>query len=137
MKVFFDTSAFAKRYIEEPGSDEVARICLQADQLVLSIICLPELLSTLNRLVREKKIQPGEYQETKDLIAVDLRDINVCNLTPEVISLTIQCLERATLRAMDAIHLACALVTEPDLFVSSDQRQITAARRVGLKVVEV
>ena len=105
--------------------------------MVLSIICLPELLSTLNRLVREKKLQPGEYQETKDLIAVDLRDINVCNLTPEVISLTIQRLEKATLRAMDAIHLACALVTEPDLFVSSDQRQITAARRVGLKVVEV
>jgi hypothetical protein len=38
---------------------------------------------------------------------------------------------------MDALHLGCALIVEPDLFVSSDHRQLEAARREGLKVMEV
>ena len=33
MKVFFDSSAFAKRYIEEPGSDTVENLCAQAAML--------------------------------------------------------------------------------------------------------
>ncbi len=35
---------------------------------------------------------------------------------------------------MDALHLGCALLVKPDLFVSSDRRQIEAAEREGLMV---
>jgi hypothetical protein len=31
-------------------------MCQQADSLVVSVICLPELVSTLLRLAREKKL---------------------------------------------------------------------------------
>lgn len=50
MRVFFDTSALVKRYIEEPGTDKVIGISGQAEHLVLCIICLPEMISTLSRL---------------------------------------------------------------------------------------
>jgi predicted nucleic acid-binding protein len=50
MRTFFDTSAFVKRYVEEPGSERVMEICREAEHLVLSLICLPEMVSTLNRL---------------------------------------------------------------------------------------
>ncbi len=39
MKVFFDTSAFVKRYVNETGSQAVVEICQNADTLALSIIC--------------------------------------------------------------------------------------------------
>ncbi|HIJ69310.1 MAG TPA: hypothetical protein HPP81_01005 [Deltaproteobacteria bacterium] len=42
MRVFFDTSAFVKRYIEEPGADKVIEICMKAEELVLNVICLPD-----------------------------------------------------------------------------------------------
>ncbi|MCU0574559.1 MAG: type II toxin-antitoxin system VapC family toxin [Syntrophobacteraceae bacterium] len=106
MRVFFDTSAFVKRYIEEPGTEKVVEICGQADSLALCVICLPEMISTLNRLVRENRLSADDYQKN-------------------------------ALRAMDALHLGCALIVEPDLFVSSDHRQLEAARREGLKVMEV
>ena len=134
MKVFFDTSAFIKRYIEEPESQKVNQICRLADFLVLSIICLPEMISTLNRLVRERKITAVKYQELKKLIMGDLDDIEICNLSPDNIAHSLKCLEKSPLRAMDAIHLSCAIVTQPDLFVSSDLKQIEAAKREGLKV---
>ena len=137
MKIFFDTSAFVKRYVTETGSDDVIELCHRADRLALSIICLPEMVSTLRRLSREGKIQEEDYLQTKDLILGDLEDVEICTLNPEVIRSCINCLEKNKLRAMDAIHLACALAIGPDIFVSSDVQQIEAAKKEGLKVVKV
>ena len=137
MKVFFDASAFVKRYINEPGSNEVIKICRQADQLILSIICLPEMISTLSRLVREKIISAKDYRQTKLQVLQELEAIEICNLTAEVIKRAISCLESSPLRAMDALHLGCALVMNPDLFVSSDTRQIMAANKEGLTVLKL
>jgi len=134
MRAFFDTSAFVKRYIEEPGSEKVMEICREAEHLVLSLICLPEMISTLSRLVREGKISSDQYQQIKDLILDDFEDVEVCDITTEVITQTIRCLENNPLCAMDALHLGCALVVKPDIFVSSDRRQIEAAMREGLMV---
>jgi hypothetical protein len=132
MRVFFDTSAFVKRYIEEPGTAEVIEICRQAQNLVLCVICLPEMISTLNRLVREGKLTVEDYRKTRDLVLKEIEDAEICYVTPDVVARTIKCLENNPLRAMDALHLGCALIVEPDLFVSSDQRQIEAAEREGL-----
>ncbi|MCP4700719.1 MAG: type II toxin-antitoxin system VapC family toxin [Gammaproteobacteria bacterium] len=52
MKIFFDTSALVKRYIEKSGSVKVQELCEEADELIVSIICLPEMLSSFNRLRR-------------------------------------------------------------------------------------
>jgi hypothetical protein len=38
---------------------------------------------------------------------------------------------------MDALHVACALAVEPDIFVSADHRQLLAAQNAGLKIVDV
>ncbi len=137
MKVFFDTSALVKRYIEEPGSAQVAETCLNADVLIVSIVCLPEMISTFRRLVREESLSQSHYQKIKKTILADLSDAEVSNLTPEVIGLAIHCLENHSLRALDAIHLGCALAMKPNLFVSSDRVQIAAARKEGLQVKEV
>jgi predicted nucleic acid-binding protein len=137
MRVFFDTSAFVKRYLEEPGTDKVIEICRQADDLVLSVVCLPEMISTLNRLVRDGKLPAADYEKMRDLILKEIEDAEICYVTPEVVTQTIRCLENSVLRAMDALHLGCALAVEPDLFVSSDRRQIEAADKERLTTMEV
>ena len=137
MKVFFDTSAFAKRYVSEQGSDKVSSLCQQADSIIVSIICLPELISTLSRLVRETKIDDAQYLILKSNILTDLRDVDVCQLTPAVLNSVISLLESNQLRAMDAIHVACAQSVKADVFVSSDHRQLAAAQNTGLIVIDV
>ena len=82
MRVFLDTSAFAKRYVAEPGSDRVWALCRQADSLVVSVICLPELISTLSRLVRERKLAKADYRKLKGVAMADLEDVDVCQITP-------------------------------------------------------
>ena len=133
MKTFFDASAFAKRYVEEKGSQLVDEICKEASELSLSIICVPEIISALNRRIREKGLSHRDYAAVKQHLSDDVRDSVVVNLTPEVIATSTSLLETSQLRAMDALHVACALKWVAELFVSSDKRQITAARKAGLQ----
>ncbi len=48
LNVFFDSSALAKRYIEEKGSDQVQAILSSASALAVSVICIPEIVSALS-----------------------------------------------------------------------------------------
>ncbi len=137
MKVFLDTSAFAKRYVAEQGSDQVLAVCQQADSLVVSVICLPELISTLSRLVREKKLASAAYRKLKGDMIADLADVDICQITREVLVSVVSLLELHPLRAMDGLHVACALACAPDAFVSADHRQLSAARKAGLSVIDV
>ncbi len=137
MKVFLDTSAFAKRFIAEQGSDKVLALCRQAESLVVSVICFPELISTLSRLVREKKLTKAAYRKLKGEAVADLEDVDICQMTPDVLASVVSLHEEHPLRTLDALHVACALNYGPDVFVSADHRQLAAARKAGLKIVDV
>ena len=133
MKTFFDASAFAKRYVDEKGSQRVDDICLETSELSLSVICVPEIISALNRRIREKHLSRRDYAAIKQSLSDDVRDAVIINLTPEVIATSTTLLEGSPLRAMDALHVACALEWGAELFVSSDKQQITAAKKAGLQ----
>ena len=133
MKTFFDASAFAKRYVEETGSQLVDDICLNAKEISISVICVPEIISALNRRIREKRLSRQDYGTIKRHLSDDVRDAVIVNLIPEVIVTSTKLLEASPLRAMDALQVACALVWLAELFVSSDKQQINAAKKAGLK----
>lgn len=137
MKLFFDTSAFAKRYVTESGTTRVLELCHQADSIGLAVVCLPELISSLCRLVRERKLTRIQYAQLKRDVLADIADIDVCMVTASVLDHAINALEGAPLRAMDAIHIGCALDYQPDVFVSADRRQASAAQSRGLQVEHV
>lgn len=57
MRVYFDSSAFAKRHIDEPATEQALSWCDRADELVLSVIALPELISAFSAC-KEKRGSP-------------------------------------------------------------------------------
>ncbi len=137
MLVFFDSSAFAKRYVREAGSDDVLLWCEQASEIGLSGIALPEIISAFCRLSREKRISRKQYHALKVSLLEDVRDVAICDLSPEVIRHSILALEKSTLCGMDAIHIGSALALRAEVFVSADQRQCQAAKLAGLRVSKV
>lgn len=137
VKTFFDSSAFAKRYVDEPGSDDVEAAVLTATDLGLAVICVPEILSALNRRLRERRLDRRAYTLVKRHLLADVVDAAIIDLTPAVVAETVNVLEASVLRAADAMHVAAAKVWEADLFVSADRRQLAAARRCGLKTKSV
>lgn len=133
MKTFFDSSAYAKRYIEEPGSRAVDAICMEATELALSIVCIPEVFSALNRRVRERKLSPAQYDKAKKRLSQEIEDAVIINLTSPIIALCTRILEDSPVRAVDALHIACAIQWETELFASADKQQIAAAKKAGLR----
>jgi uncharacterized protein len=137
MRVLFDSSAFAKRFVFDAGSDEVLTWCDQATELALASIALPEIVSAFCRLRREGKIAPAQYRRLKSSLLADLEDIAICELTAQVMQHAVVALETNVLRAMDAIHIGCALAWRAEAFISADRRQCDAAKAAGLRVVRV
>jgi len=62
MRVFFDPSALAKRYVDEAGTAEVLEWCDRADELALAVTAVPELISAFCRLQRERRITAAQYR---------------------------------------------------------------------------
>ncbi len=133
MKAFFDSSAFAKRFVDEAGSEIAEALCAEADALGLSVICVPEIVSALNRLMRERKLTTSQYRQAKQRLLDDVRDADIVQLTAPVVGTAIRILETSPIRAMDALHIACALEWGADVFVSADKRQMAAAKQTGIK----
>lgn len=137
MRVFFDSSALAKRYVNEAGTAEVLEWCDKATELALSVIAVPELISAFRRLVREGRLTETQYARLKADLLADLVDALVCETSPQVVQRAIDALEAESIRGMDAVHVGSALVCGADVFVSADARQCAAAEHFGLRVITV
>ncbi len=137
MNVFLDSSALAKRYVEERGSDRVATILDAATSLSASVLAPPEVVSALCRRRREKALTSAQYIRARAALFEDLTDVRVIAVTDQVVARAVRLLERWPLRSSDSLHIASAAECECDLFASADDRQTNAARAYGLRVEKV
>ena len=126
MKLAIDSSSFAKRYVQEVGSDKLDRLLENASELAFCVILVPEVISGLNRRLREQVLTITDYRAVKKQLLEDVRDATVLQITPSVVSRSVKLLEGNVLRALDALHIACALEWQADLFVTSDKKQFKA-----------
>lgn len=132
MKLVVDSSALAKRYVQETGSEKLDHFLQNASELALCIILVPEIVSGLNRRMREGALDLKNYRALRKQLIIDAQDAIILQITPSVISHSVNLLENNVLRAMDALHVACALEWKADLFITSDRRQWIAAQNAGL-----
>ena len=137
MNVFLDSSAIAKRYLQEPGSNHLEEILSLASSLGVSVICLAEVVSSFCRLRREGKLSPAQYRKAKRAFLTDIEDCSVTDVTDQVMARAIELLERWPLRSSDALQVASAGEWAAELFVSADTRQCAAAQGYGLHVVQL
>jgi len=82
VKLAVDTSSFAKRYIQEEGSDRLDNFLRDASELALCVITIPELISALNRRLRERSLTDSDYRNVKKRIMDDVQDAIILQITP-------------------------------------------------------
>jgi predicted nucleic acid-binding protein len=133
MKLAIDSSSIAKRYVQEVGSDKLDHLLESASELAFCVILVPEIVSGLNRRLREQVLTIADYRAVKRQLLEDVRDATVLQITPSVVSRSVKLLEGNVLRALDALHVACALEWQADLFVTSDKKQFKAAINTELR----
>lgn len=122
---YLDASALVKLVIEEPESVALNRWYVEAERLVTSRLGVVETIRASAR---------RQFDAVhRDRILTDVEVVEVSLAIAGVAA----ALEPATIRTLDAIHVATGLTLVPDLdaFVTYDDRLAEAARSVGLPVV--
>jgi predicted nucleic acid-binding protein len=129
-----DTSAFLKRYFDEPGSDSKHLSLIDdADVLVVNMITSAELLGAVRRAVTAGRLE----EESALLVANDFEmmqedflwrsvDKSIKDKADEISWVTGS-------RGMDSIHIATALLEMCDVFLTADIRQYEASISVGMR----
>jgi len=143
---YLDTSALIKRYVDEVGSDWL-RATLNArpsPSIVVVHLIIVEVTSALTRRTREGTLTPAEYAQVQNVFRADcLYEYEIVTAVGDIIDQANHLLERHSLRAYDAVHLATAVVTNqrllannlvPLTFLSADDRLNNAASAEGLAV---
>jgi hypothetical protein len=123
---YVDSSALVKLIVREPETDALRRYLTSAGPLASSILATVEVSRAVARAIPESTAAMVDVFEAVNVLAFDAR-----------IAARAAALRPASLRTLDAIHLATALELAGDLsaFVSYDDRLSAAARDLGLPVV--
>lgn len=134
MNVFLDSSALVKRYIDEPGSEDLERHLSAASTVAVSVLAPIEVTSALVRRRRESRLSSRQFASCREALAADLGGMTLVAITEDVITAAMDTVDRWPVRGADAVHVASASVWSADVFISADQAQLRAARGHGLRV---
>jgi len=138
--VYFDTSALAKWYLNEPRSDEVEKYIQQHAPVGISDLTVVEMRSLLARRRREKNID-GDL-EAKVFVAFQ-EDIRcghlLCHSLPDDFAAAavnlFALLSDLPLRTLDAMHLAVARDIPARTLATADKIMAAAPAAMGFGVV--
>jgi uncharacterized protein len=133
MRLYVDTSALLKRYIQEAGSDSLHLSLIdQATEIIASVILYPELSGALRRAVTDKRISEStasavitEFQRNQQDFEWHVVDDSVRDAAATIGWATGS-------RGMDSIHVATAHIGLAECFLTADKRQHLAAQDAGL-----
>ena len=132
MSLYVDSSAFLKRYVEEPDSGLADSLLRSDASLLTARHAIVEVRRNLARLLSERDLGAA-----RSAFARDLESFSIVELDEVTCETAAAIAEVTRVRTLDALHLAAAQrVAAPGLtFLTFDIRQAQAARSLGLTVV--
>lgn len=140
MRVFLDTSAFAKLYLPEPDGDRLREWVEGAERRHVSSLGLAEMESALARLIRMGQLDAGQARRVRQRLDADVEDgflepVRVHDEDIRRAAFLMRGRPELAVRTLDGIQLSVAITLAPDRFGTADRRLAAAARTVGLRVV--
>jgi len=138
---FLDTSALVKRYVTEPGSDQVRRLLRRKVDIAIARITEAEAYAAIARAVRMNVLTDDDRDRAFEQIAEDVAAARVVEIRRSVVSAVRDLVVRWALRGYDAIQLSCALRLQSEnlavAFWCADDALANAARCEGMRVTVV
>jgi predicted nucleic acid-binding protein len=137
MILYLDSSSLVKRYVGEPGSEQVAEATEQADLMGTVVVSRAEVAAALSKAVRTEILTQQEAWETLQAFREEWPDLVQLQVTDLLISHADILAWEHGLRGYDAVQLAAAslwqeMMGERVMLSTFDQRLWTTARTVGL-----
>ncbi|MBI4588220.1 MAG: type II toxin-antitoxin system VapC family toxin [Candidatus Rokubacteria bacterium] len=138
MRLYLDTSALVKLYVDEEGSPMIRSAIEQAGLIATSAIAYIEARAAFARRRHEGGLSAGDYRRIIRDLDADWSHCLIVEVTDPLIREGARLVEAHRLRAYDAIHLASAVtvhrrLAEPVVFASWDLDLEKVARREGFE----
>lgn len=132
---FLESSAFAKLFVFETGSEPLIRLLEQVDdsRKLVSTLASLEVRSAIRRRQRAGEIRPSDAQQALDALDTESRRLLEQPVSSPVMDVARMVLDAHALRTLDALHLATCIAMRDTLhvsdicFVSSDDALLKAA----------
>lgn len=130
MRIFLDTSSLIKKYAEEEGSDDLEMLLKEVSEIIVSPITWIESRNYLSRMYREKIIDQKECLLLKNELKEDFNFFNRVLWSDALEQKAVEIVEERHLKTLDSIQLAAGILSHADLFVTSDNKLLKAAKKV-------
>jgi predicted nucleic acid-binding protein len=131
--IYFDSAYIAKCYLNESGAERVRELARTADGLVSCQIARVELFATVHRHLREGHLKTRHLRQVLKQFEGDENE-GIWQWFPVTPSLVTEACRRlqtlpatVLIRAVDALHLACARAEGLSEIYTSDRHMIAAA----------
>jgi predicted nucleic acid-binding protein len=136
---YFDSSVLAKTYVKESGSDR-SRQLVRSRSVMTSSIAGVEVSSAFRRKLASGSIDEKFHTAIMKRFAQNRRKFRFVEMTSTVLARAEQYVTDFDVRALDAIHLASAMVVRDRFarnlpFITADSRQRDVAEQLGLEVI--
>lgn len=139
MSTYIDTSALAKWYFPEAGSENFEAWMLEASDAWASSLVRLELHSLVARRKRTKELTTNDAAQVVSTFGDDVKSGSivlrtVTNTHVESAQLIFDRCPRVALRTLDALHLAIAMDGGADEIATGDELMAEAATELALAV---
>jgi hypothetical protein len=141
---FLESTAFAKLFVQEPGTDALIRLMdAVEDNRKLIAACAPlEVYAAIRRRERAGDISSEDAAAALEILRLEAARMVQEPLNPAVLEAARQLLDRTSLRWPDALQLGAALVARDMfrgteiVFVSASPALLEAAKAEGFHALD-
>jgi predicted nucleic acid-binding protein len=140
MILYLDTSALAKKYIQEQDSEKVIAWMDDAEIIGTAILTRAEIAATLTRAVKSSRLPQEGIDHTLNDFRADWRHFQRVAIDESLVARadSLACLYG--LRGYDSIHLACGVTWQEAIqlsvtFATFDAELRDAAQKAGLQIL--
>ena len=141
---FLDSTAFARLFVQEAGTDTIIRLmeATEDNRKLIAANTPLEVYAALKRRERAGGISPEDGEAARSILRVEAARMVQQPLNPAVIEAARQLLDRHDMRSPEALQLGAAVVAR-EMFqglsiivVSVDPRMLATAAKEGFDVLD-
>jgi predicted nucleic acid-binding protein len=141
---FLETTAFAKLFVQEQGTDGLIRLmeAIEDNRKLISASTPLEIYAAVRRQERNGSISPEDANAALEILRQEAARMVQQPLNPAVLEAARQLLDRTHLRWPDTLQLAAALVARDMfqgteiIFVSASPHLLEAAKAEGFHALD-
>ncbi|HSZ15460.1 MAG TPA: type II toxin-antitoxin system VapC family toxin [Terracidiphilus sp.] len=141
---FLESTAFAKLFVQEPGTDALIRLMesVEDNRKLIAASAPLEVYAAIRRRARSGGISPEDAASALDILRIEAARMVQEPLNPAVLEAARQLVDRTELRWPDALQLGAAIVAREMfqgteiIFISASAHLLEAARTEGFNVLD-